>query len=279
MGELLFCHESIAALPYYIEGMGINIYSMEELSYYIMNYTYLLDTGFMCEELCTWISSEMKAYKLAEHLRDEMRGNRRLSEFVLAILEQSGYCSVKEKQQIVLMLRQMEEKSDFECNKLRTDGLMERGKYLSCIYEYKRLLDSEDCKEQPSELVGNIWHNLGTAYAKLFLFEQALKAYEKAVTLNGAKESKKACLFCYRCLHDEQGFIRKSIEYKLDDMSVQEIRNELSMASRSEELIRFEERMEQMAELSVKGQSQGVRQELLEIVQEWKEAYRKSCRV
>lgn len=35
MGELLLCHETIAALPYYIEETGINIYSMEELSYYI----------------------------------------------------------------------------------------------------------------------------------------------------------------------------------------------------------------------------------------------------
>ena len=87
MGELLYCHESIAALPYYVEGIGMKIYSMEELSYYIMSNTFLLDHSFMCEELCTWVEKQMGLYKLAEQLRDIMRGNGLLSDFVLAILK------------------------------------------------------------------------------------------------------------------------------------------------------------------------------------------------
>ena len=59
MGELLLCHETIAALPYYIEETGINIYSMEELSYYISGNVYLLDHSFMCESLCTWGEKQM----------------------------------------------------------------------------------------------------------------------------------------------------------------------------------------------------------------------------
>ena len=51
MGELLICHEPIASLPYFIEGIGQNIYSMEELCYYITGNTYLLDQSFMSEEL------------------------------------------------------------------------------------------------------------------------------------------------------------------------------------------------------------------------------------
>ena len=31
MGELLLCNEAIAAMPYYIEGVAINVYSIEEL--------------------------------------------------------------------------------------------------------------------------------------------------------------------------------------------------------------------------------------------------------
>ena len=53
MGELLLCNEDIAAMPYYIEGVSINVYSIEELNYYIINNTYLLDDDFMSLELCT----------------------------------------------------------------------------------------------------------------------------------------------------------------------------------------------------------------------------------
>ena len=57
MGELLLCNEAIAAMPYYIEGVSINVYSIEELNYYIINNTYLLDDDFMSLELCTWIET------------------------------------------------------------------------------------------------------------------------------------------------------------------------------------------------------------------------------
>ena len=50
MGELLLCNEAIAAMPYYIEGVSINVYSIEELNYYIINNTYLLDDDFMSLE-------------------------------------------------------------------------------------------------------------------------------------------------------------------------------------------------------------------------------------
>ena len=51
MGELILCSEPIAAMPYYLEGVSLNIYSLEELSYYIMHNTYLIERDFMNEEL------------------------------------------------------------------------------------------------------------------------------------------------------------------------------------------------------------------------------------
>ena len=259
MGELLYCHEPIAALPYYVEGIGMNLYSMEEL--------------------CTWVEKQMGLYKLAEQLRDIMRGKGLLSDFVLAILEQNGYCTMKEMQQIVLTIRQMEEKSDFECNKIRADQLMEKEKYLAGIYEYKRLLDSTDAKEASALLRGNIWHNLGTAYARLFLFEEAAKCYEEAYRLNESRESLRECLLCFRCMHDETGFMRKAMEHNIDDMGMQEIKNELSLASKSEALLQFEEQLEKLAEAKEGTEKTLAKNEISDIIFRWKEEYRRSCRV
>jgi tetratricopeptide (TPR) repeat protein len=259
MGELLICHEPIAALPYYVEGLGQNLYSMEELCYYIAKNTYLLDESFMTEELCTWVEKEMNLYRLGEQLRDIMREQGLLSDFVLAILESTSYVTMKEMQEIVLTIRQMEEKSDFECSKIRADQLMERRKYLAAIYEYKRLLDSEDAKKESKLICGNILHNLGTAYARLFLFEEAADCYSRAYRLNEAGESLRECMHCYLCLGDEEGFLQKAEDYELDEMAVLEIKNELALAGRSQE--------------EETGGDPG------EIIFAWKEEYRRSCRV
>ena len=84
-----------------------------------------------------------------------------------------GYYDKKEILEILQVIAEMEEKSDFECNKIRADRLLEKGKYYSSIYEYKRILDSLDLAGQNAGLEGNVWHNLGTAYARLFFFEAA----------------------------------------------------------------------------------------------------------
>ena len=36
MGELILCSHMLAAVPYYIDEASLNVYSLEELSYYIM---------------------------------------------------------------------------------------------------------------------------------------------------------------------------------------------------------------------------------------------------
>ena len=97
MGELLLCNEAIAAMPYYIEGVSINVYSIEELNYYIINNIYLLDDDFMSLELCTWIENHAHLPKLAMHLRTIISTNGRLSAFVTELLEYSGYCTKQEQ--------------------------------------------------------------------------------------------------------------------------------------------------------------------------------------
>jgi tetratricopeptide (TPR) repeat protein len=231
---------------------------MEELCYYIAGNVYLLDASFMSEELCIWVEKEMGLYRLASRLRDIMREQGLLSDFVLAILEHTAYATMKEMQEIVLTIRQMEQKSDFECSKIRADQLMEREKYLAAIYEYKRLLESEDAKEESALIRGNILHNLGTAYARLFLFEEAAGYYEQAYRLNESGESLRECLLCYQCMGDEERFLQKASESNIDEMGMQEIKNGFSLAARN---------------LEVPDGDAG------EIIFAWKEGYRRSCRV
>lgn len=278
MGELLLCNESIAAMPYYIEGISLNLYSIEEMCYYISNNTFLIERDFMCEELCTWIANEAKLPTLAEKLRDILRAEGLLSDFVLQILQASGYCSMQEMQEIIFTIRQMEEKSDFECNKIRADKLLENEKYLSSIYEYKRLLDQDGIENENAILVGNIWHNLGTAYARLFLFEEAIKCYKKAYKLNEKTESIRECLLAYRCMHDEAGFINCAAENHIDDMGMIEIKNELSIASRNEETKMFEDRLEAIAMISENNKTE-YQHAINKIILSWKEDYRRISRV
>ena len=278
MSELLLCNQKIAEIPYYIEGISINIYSLEELCYYIMNNTYLIDKDFANAQLCTWIEIQMKQVELAEQLRKVMSENGSLEQFVMYILDSCSYCTRQEKAQIVSELEILQEKSDFECSKIRADKLMEKEKYLSAIYEYKRLLELDEIKSESDILIGNIYHNLGTAYARLFLFDNAIEAYMEAYSHNQNKESLKACLMADRCNHDEDGFNRTARENLISDMEIQEIKNELSIASRNEKTVEFEEKLEAIALLADRDKNR-YKEEISKLIFEWKEQYRRINRV
>lgn len=279
MGELLLCNEPIAAMPYYIEGISWNVYTLEELCYYIETNTYLLENDFMTEELCTWIGKEVKNLTLAERLRDIMRMDGRLSGFVQAILAECGYCPRETMKDIIATIREMEEKSDFECSKIRADRLMEKEKYLSSIYEYKSLLESNDAGEQSRELIGSIWHNLGTAYARLFLFEEAIHCYEKAYKHNNNMESLKQCIKACHCHYDETDFMTEIEKYHPSAVLVQEVKKEMDLAYSSQALDAFGDKFGSIVSLKALGRREDFKKEIGNMIFQWKEDYRRICRI
>ncbi len=279
MGELLLCKEPIAAMPYYIEGISINVYSLEELCYYISHNTYLLEQNFMDPELCAWVENELKLTELAEELRRQIYEKGRLSEFIALILKECGYCTREEVRNIYDVLQELEGKSDYECSKIRADRLMEKEKYLSSIYEYKRLLDSEETLGEAPETVGNIWHNLGTAYARMFLFEEAGNCFEKAYHYNKNEESLKECLLAHQCRKDEAGFYQTAEKYGVSQETLQELQEQMQEKEPDGTFTEFSENLKVLQALLDSGDRRQYRKEVENMILKWKEDYRRICRI
>lgn len=269
MGELILCNQALAVLPYYLEGASLNIYSLEELSYYIENNLYLLGTEFMSEELCNWLEKELGRKETAEKLHEISLRNGALAEFVQCILAESGYCSKEKQKQIADTLQEMGQRSEYECGKLRADRYMENHKYVNAIYEYRKLLMME---EKNTVLTGDVWHNLGCAYARLFLFQEAAVCYKKAYELNENPESMRECLFACRCLSDKTEFQRRAAEYGLSESEISEISSRIHEASGMEEIREFEQQMNVLFE-------NNRQQDIDAQIEEWKDIYRKNCKI
>ena len=156
---------------------------------------------------------------------------------------------------------------------------MEKEKYLSSIYEYKNLLESDDAGEQPPQLIGNIWHNLGTAYARLFLFQEAIHCYEKAYDLNDNPESLKECLMAHRCLRDEIGYEIAAQKYEVSDELKKIYREEIVEASYATEAVEFINKLEAVAIMNTNAQKKEYQKAISDIIFNWKEEYRRICRI
>lgn len=279
MGELILCRQQMAALPYYIETVSLNVYSLEELCYYIEQNLYLIQNDFMDEELCLWLEQEMGMKETADQLREIKETGGILSEFVLCLVSASGYCSPETIKKIRQTLQEMEHRTDFECGKIRADRYMEYRRYPCAVNEYRRIL--RDALEAPEEgkrenpiLIGNVWHNLGTGYAKLFFFEKAAVCYHHAWEWNQNRQSLYACLAAHLCMKDERGFRRRAAGAGLGEEELEQVAKQLGDIRGDQEVRQLEETLE---ELPNEGDAWRSRAEKL--LEEWKEEYRKNCKI
>ena len=278
MGVLYLCSGPRSEIPFRLEGLQLNIYSLEELCYYIKTNTLLLDHSFMSVELCTWLDKEMGKKELSAQLGELVSARGRLSDFVEKILMASGYCTREEIRDILFVIHQMETKSEFECGKIRADKLAEGCRYIQAIYEYRRLLESEDAGRQNRILLGNIRHNLGTCYARLFLFREAAACYLQAYRLNGKMESLKELL--YSCMGmeeaDDKTLIQMAAEFHIDANALNTLRGSWKAAQTDKNFREFSERMDQLENMRRKA-PKAFEESAGQLLLDWKKDYRRIC--
>lgn len=91
MGGYYLCGTPRAQHPFYIESIGIHIWSIEELCYYMKENVYLLDETILNEKLCAWLSEELGLKKLARVLLNAMEAGGPAMDFVMPIFQECGY--------------------------------------------------------------------------------------------------------------------------------------------------------------------------------------------
>lgn len=281
MGALLLCNRPIAAMPYYIEALSVNIYSLEELCYVIEHHPFLLDEGFFDDELILWIEREVGEGELAEGLRQSLRKEQGITKLVELILNATGYMSYEAGMRILSQIREMQHKTVFERRKMRADRYVENKKYINALLEYRRILQmEEECKKNPV-VCGNIWHNQGTVFARLFLFREAKECFEKAYQYHMNLESVYEAMAACRYLGEDEELRKLAAKYGVDEQEVAELGEHWTRISRSEAIVNVEEEID--AIFAEEGDFFGENtleenRALMQMLHEWKVEYQKNCR-
>ena len=96
MSGYILCQVKKAEKPFYIENISTNIYSIEELCYYLYNNLYLVDRSLISNKLCTWLDEELKLPKLAAKLRPFIGKEAGLEEILYPIFKEINYLAYEE---------------------------------------------------------------------------------------------------------------------------------------------------------------------------------------
>lgn len=189
MGQLILCKSPRAKNPFYIENEKVNIYSLEELMYFVQTARFVARDDFMRPEFVDWIEQELGQGELAGMLREQLDASGSLKDFFLPLEAASGYLTTSELQILNMQLQKYDHMTGLEAKKFYADQFMHQGKYVQAVLAYRRLLNDAAVISQQGHVAGDIWSNLGCAYAQLQDFAEAVDCFSRGYSLNHRMET------------------------------------------------------------------------------------------
>lgn len=187
MSNVLLCTGRYAETPYHFKSICVNVYCVEELCYLFASNPFMIDGDIMDKQLAEWIGNECGLGDLSHQLLTLFTRGSQPSIFVNTILDYVNYCSPEQKKKIQDVLQSSAGLNEYERRKKQGDYLVRNRRYKLAIEEYDNL-----CRQLPETemaILPAVYHNMGTAYAGLFLFEPAARYYKKAYEMNRQEES------------------------------------------------------------------------------------------
>ena len=205
MSKVYLCKGAYAKTPFYIEKQRINLYSIEEVCYYIKENTCLLDKSIMTPAFIRFIGEECKLEEIEKVLKTILHRKKSLADFCETILKEEGKTSNEEIDMLIENISKSESLDVYEKRKSNADYFVRKKKYFRAMIEYRKLIEQASSNNQI--LQSEIFHNMGVIYANLFHFLDAKDYFLKAYEIGEREES----LLCYLAAWKMEG---EDKEYK-----------------------------------------------------------------
>ena len=183
------CTVRTAKTPYYIENISANIYSIEELCFYLYENVYLIDGTIVNEKLCDWIRDELGLTRLGRQMMEHLQKEDGIAYFILPIFREAGYLEPKELRAYQDALAGIEVQQVEMRRKLKADYLVRCGMFSSAVTEYCGILERQAPGALGASFYAQVWNNLGSTFARQFQFEDAADAFLNAWKLSHTKDT------------------------------------------------------------------------------------------
>ena len=218
MARVILCKTQPAKTSYIFPNTKIEVFSYEELCYYIYNNMALVSEEHIGVPFIQWVRNELKLKELADKLvRTKAKEGSDLTDILTVILTYKEYYSIDEVKEFILQRERMKNMPYEKTRKLQADGFLRYRKYIKALSIYDEILeknpDMNDIK-----LKASIYHNRAVAYANNFELAPALESYRKAYELIGNRKSLYEYLLLLATMKDKSEIERVAKIYDAEGM-------------------------------------------------------------
>lgn len=183
MSRVILCETTPATTSYIFPNTKVEVFSYEELCFYIYNNAALIEEDYIGVAMFNWIDINIGLKELADKLRlIKEKDNTDLTDLLTTILTYKEFYTIPEVKAFILQRERMKGMSTPQFRKMQADGYLRYHKYLRAAAIYDDILEqNEDL--QHDALLGAIYHNKAVALAHNFELKAAAENYIKAYEL------------------------------------------------------------------------------------------------
>lgn len=274
MTRLILCSGKRATTPYHFKMSGVNIYSIEELCFYLYENIYMVSEELFTAELCDFIEKELDLPLRANKLREMLRVHAGLKDLVVCVLCSCDYYMEPEIKRILHIIDEIEGLPQMKRNKLLADQCLAYKNFAQAKRMYQTILNGAEASSLEEKEIGNIFHNLGIIALHLTGFTEATELFYTAYEHNRSTESLHQYLFALKLTVAPEEYQKEIDRFTNGNAMDHMIR---------EELAQMEAKITQTADykvinaiktLRMDGRNALYYREVEQLLERWKQKYR-----
>ena len=229
---LQFCGRQ-SETPYYIPAICSNVYSLEEINYFIYNHMNMVYRDFFCEELFAYIGDHLRRPDMAQVLRDMDAAGAPVQDFISYLLKESYYYNAADMAKVSSIMTNINNLSRPERLKIEADALFKDKKYTAALRIYFEIMNGMGGSALSEAFFARVAFSIGIVYAHLFMSRNANAYFDYAYDLYPEAAYAKASVYMSIINNDDEELLRAIIKYKITDEALEAIRDKVNSLKRS----------------------------------------------
>ncbi|MBQ9032923.1 MAG: hypothetical protein IJ106_15965 [Parasporobacterium sp.] len=218
---------------YWIEPLKKNIYSLEEINYFLYHHIDLVYREFFNEQLFDYIEKELQQPVMADDLRKIAERKGDTGEFVRYLLNESYYYNSRELAEISGLVAAIDTMGQAERFKIQGDSWYKSGQLESALRCYLEALKYRGTEDVGDAFYARVSYAIGTIYAMQFMCKSANTFFSYAYDLSPDPAFARACLYMSILAGDDEELLSSIVKYKVSDDYLDTIKERVA-ATRAE---------------------------------------------
>lgn len=213
MGTVAVCKYKRTKTPWFLEQAGVNLYSAEELAWFLYHNIWLADRRMFDEGLCRWLEEEAGCEELAKRIRSGIASGSSFQNLAISVAGAAGIFDGHDLAELAESMKGLTRLQEQERLKLRADGFLDNENEWAAIEEYRHILDMHQNSSLGMAFYGAVWNNLGVCYARQFLFQEAAKCFEISCEYQPDEEAERQAKLAEELSRRQPGREKKGFDF------------------------------------------------------------------